>query len=102
MHQELIDFFPITPGFKDQGAGRDAAREVGHSDKRAITLNRIMYSLRRQGPATADEIAARLDLDRLYVRPRVSELKTLGRIVDTGERRRNNGGRFATVWASAR
>jgi len=35
------------------------------------------------------------------VQPRFSELRALGSIVDTGERRQNDSGRNAIVWRAA-
>ena len=37
----------------------------------------------------------------LSVRPRLSELKAMAKIVATGERRRNESGMTATVWRAA-
>jgi predicted ArsR family transcriptional regulator len=48
--------------------------------------------------ATADEIATELGESVLSVRPRVSELRALGEIEETGERRVNESGRRAIVW----
>ena len=50
---------------------------------------------------TADELAARLDMDRWSIRPRTSELKREGRIRDSGTRRPNCTGKRAIVWVSA-
>jgi hypothetical protein len=47
---------------------------------------------------TADEIAKDLNLSVLSVCPRVSELKRLGEIQQTGARRKNESGMTATVW----
>ena len=52
-------------------------------------------------PMTADELAARLDLSILYVRPRVSELVTRGRLVASGKRGRNASGKRAAKWKVA-
>ena len=46
---------------------------------------------------TPDEVAERLALSVLTVRPRCSELVRLGRFVDSGERRANDSGRLAKV-----
>ena len=50
-------------------------------------------------PMTADECARFIQRDRLSVRPRFTELKTAGVIYDTGERRENESGRRAAVFA---
>ena len=52
-------------------------------------------------PMTADELADRLDLSILYVRPRVSELVTRGDLVSSGQRGRNASGKQATKWMVA-
>lgn len=50
---------------------------------------------------TADEVAQRLKLSVLAVRPRITELNKLGQIKATDRRRRNASGRLATVWVAA-
>ena len=47
---------------------------------------------------TADELAARLDMDRWSIQPRTSELKRKGLIRDSGQRRANATGKLAIVW----
>jgi predicted ArsR family transcriptional regulator len=96
---ELI--YPDAPGFKASGPSEDAANIVrGSAAKlRGLVLARIREC---PGGATADEIAAHLDLSVLSVRPRVSELNRNGEIEQTGARRRNASGMTATVWRIAR
>lgn len=102
MNQQAIDFYPVSAGAKVRtGPSREAAQAVTRDSKRERTQRLIVSSLTTDGPATADELADRLKLDRLYVRPRVSEMRKLRQIVDTGKRRRNDGGRSATVWGIA-
>jgi predicted ArsR family transcriptional regulator len=50
---------------------------------------------------TADELAKLLRRSPLSVRPRLSELKALGKVAATGERRRNESGMTATVWRAS-
>ena len=50
---------------------------------------------------TADELAARLDMDRWSIQPRTSELKRKGLIRDSGQRRSNATGKLAIVWVAA-
>lgn len=50
---------------------------------------------------TADELAARLELDRWSIQPRTSELKRKGLIRDSGQRRPNATGKLAIVWIAA-
>jgi hypothetical protein len=53
---------------------------------------------RHPGGLTADEVAAALGESVLSIRPRMSELRRLGEIADTGDRRRNASGHTAAVW----
>jgi hypothetical protein len=50
---------------------------------------------------TADELAARLNMDRWSIQPRTSELKRKGLIRDSGQRRKNATGKLAIVWIAA-
>lgn len=47
---------------------------------------------------TADELAARLGMDRWSIQPRTSELRRKGLIRDSGLRRPNATGKQAIVW----
>jgi predicted ArsR family transcriptional regulator len=59
----------------------------------------LIVKLLKKSPATADEVAARLNQNILYVRPRFSELSAFGLIEATGERRKNAVSlRNAIVW----
>jgi DNA-binding transcriptional regulator LsrR (DeoR family) len=49
---------------------------------------------------TADELAARLNMDRWSIQPRTSELKRKGLIRDSGQRRPNSTGKLAIVWVT--
>jgi hypothetical protein len=49
-------------------------------------------------PLTADEVASRLDLSILYVRPRVSELVARGDLIASGRCGRNASGKPAKKW----
>lgn len=50
---------------------------------------------------TADELAARLGMDRWSIQPRTSELRRKGLIRDSGQRRPNATGKLAIVWIAA-
>jgi hypothetical protein len=90
--------YPYAPGFKEHGGtSEEAARAVTPRVRRCHEA--ILDVLRRRGRLTADEIAADLGMTVLYVRPRVAELRKLGRIrkVD-GTRGRNASGMSAAKW----
>jgi len=62
------------------------------------TRREIIDLIASTRPMTADEIADRLDLPILYVRPRVSELVTRGELVPSGLSGRNASGKSAKKW----
>ena len=60
---------------------------------------KVMEAINASGNGlTADECAEVIVLDKLGVRPRVSELAGKGYLQDSGLRRRNTSGRSAIVW----
>lgn len=96
--EELWPVYPEVPGARPTDTSLAAAESVAET---AETLREAVFGwilLRKGGGSTADETAEALDLSILTVRPRVSELRAQGRIVDSGERRTNASGRRAIVW----
>lgn len=93
--------YPRAPGFKERTTSRDAARaaESGAETLRAEAFAAIAAAGERG--LTADECAADLGRGVLSVRPRVSELRNLGKIAPSGLRRRNESGAGAIAWRAA-
>lgn len=86
------------PGFKETTTSKEAAKEIASS---AIHLRYYaLATLRKHGPMTADECAEKMIPARhpFSIRPRFTELFKSGRIVWTGERRKNSSGMSAKVW----
>tara|TARA_E500000081_G_C6080604_1_gene327541 strand:+ start:645 stop:962 length:318 start_codon:yes stop_codon:yes gene_type:complete len=90
--------YPSSPGYKEDSTSREAAEAMQPcaARMRAAALN-YLESFYPRG-FTADEIAFHLNLSILSIRPRISELNTLGMIEKTGERRKNESGNSAHVW----
>ena len=88
--------YPDAPGWKGQDTSRDAAQSM--APKAAAIRERVWRELRLRGPATPEEVAGRLNLDVMSIRPRFSELKLAGRIEPTGKTRMSRTGRRAKVW----
>lgn len=100
----VLDLFdvPRTEGpFHARGSetSREAAERVQLT--LAARQDAVLAALRFLGPSTAEEIADHLGWDRWVTQPRLSELKLLGRVRKTTERRKNRSGRSATVWSIA-
>jgi transposase len=95
------DTYPTTPGFKEHGgASEEAAERIKES---AATLRRRALDVLKATPAglTADEIASRLNVSILSIRPRISELGKSGSARKSGARRRNRSGMSAAVWLAS-
>ncbi len=90
--------YPSSPGYKEDSTSREAAEAMQPCAARlrlaALNYLESFYPL----GFTADEIAFHLRLSILSIRPRISELNTLGMIEKTGERRKNESGNSAHVW----
>ena len=88
--------YPETPGFKKRGTSKAAADSMKEI---APTLeSEALVNLAVHGDHTADELAFIMGRSILSIRPRLSALLAKGLIVDTGETRRTQSGRYATVW----
>lgn len=92
--------YPNRPGHRgvdtSVAASDDLAPSLGKLQR--IVLGAIDNAGSRG--ATGDEIAARLGWVVYQVRPRTAELRSLGKIVDSGQRRKGASGRWTIVWAS--
>ena len=95
--QYLADYgYPDSPGFREKGGTSEEAAAIVASSStnlRTMALDKI-----RENPATADEVADALGMSVLAIRPRISELRKLGKIVRNGDRRPNASGILAWVW----
>jgi predicted HTH transcriptional regulator len=91
-----VSHYPHAPGWKAQDTAIEAARLI---ESRADTLRAKAYELFKRGfELTPDECAKRLREEKLAIRPRITELFKMNLIIDSGERRRNESGRFAIVY----
>lgn len=88
--------YPAVPAARPTDTSMAAADSV--ADRAATIRDEVLDAIRRRGGLTADEAADAIERDILTVRPRVSELRALGAIEDSKERRANTSGRAAIVW----
>jgi hypothetical protein len=90
--------YPDSPGFKEGDTSREAAEAMA---VRAGTLRRLAYDWICKHPHhTADEVAEALDESPLAIRPRISELRIAGLIINDG-RGLNRSGKAAHLWVAA-
>jgi hypothetical protein len=96
-----MSIYPDAPGHRNVDTSVAAAAAL------APKLGRLQYmaqnAICEAGwlGLTADELAARLDMDRWSIQPRTTELKRKGLIRDSGQRRPNSTGKQAIVWIAA-
>lgn len=93
-----MNVYPDTPGHRNVDTSIAAANALVPKLGR---LQRMTEGAIRDAGAyglTADELAARLGMDRWSIQPRTSELRRKGLVRDSGQRRRNATGKLAIVW----
>jgi predicted transcriptional regulator len=87
--------YPHEPGWRDPETSREAAEAIAGI---AGTLRRLVYDHIRKHPhQTADDIAVALRISTRAIQPRVSELRALGLIINSG-RGKNPSGHSAHLW----
>lgn len=100
MDRGTLDMFaeyPHSPGWKKRETSAEAAAAVAPraSALRARCLAEVAAAPRG---LTGNELAERLGWDICSVRPRLTELDRLGKIRNSGERRKTPSGCSAIVW----
>ncbi len=90
--------YPHAPGHRDIDTSIAAAYAL--HPKLGRLQHMALQAIRNAGAdgLTANELAAKLQLDRSSIQPRTTELRRLGLIRDSGNRRRNITGKQAIVW----
>ncbi len=96
-----MSHYPNAPGHRNVDTSIAAAKAL--SPERGRLQRMALEAFVEVGwlGLTADELAARLDMDRWSIQLSTSELKRLGRIRDGGPRRPNCTGKLAIVWVAA-
>ena len=91
--------YPDQPGFKNTTEETSARSAILVSSKAGILRERVMEVVAK-ADSTADECAEAIGESVLSVRPRLSELRALGKIGPTNKRRKNDSGHSAVVWSA--
>ena len=96
-----MNAYPDAPGHRNVDTSVAAAQALAPILGRLQRL--ALDAIREAGwlGLTADELAARLNMDRWSIQPRTSELRRKGLIRDSGQRRPNATGKLAIVWVAA-
>lgn len=87
--------YPYVPGAQNQRTSHAAADDMA---PKASTYRGMCLAILKKAAHTPDEVAGILDVSVLTIRPRITELKLMGFIEDSGEVRQNASGKMAIVW----
>src|SRR5438105_1442059 len=79
--------YPDAPGFKAKGGTSEQAAKAFTAPAKSLRAAVLDCIRGAAGGLTADEVAAHLGRSNLAIRPRLSELRRQGEIVETTERR---------------
>lgn len=90
--------YPDSPGHRRVDTSASAASAL--SPVLGTLQSAVLSAIRAAGEhgLTTNELAAKLCIDRGSIQPRTSELRRMGRIIDSGRRRPNANGKKAIVW----
>ena len=89
--------YPETPGYQNTDTSKAAADDMAPV---APSLKKLVLSaLRNAGPMATFELADNLKRSYRSLQPRTSELRALGKIADSGQRRIDpDTGKATIVW----
>jgi len=95
----MADLYPDIPGAKGEGITRETSEAAADAIAPAVKLlqGAALRSLASLERATVLECISRTSYTRESLQPRFSELRAMGLIEPTGERRRNPSGKSAAV-----
>ena len=93
--------YPRRAGYQLTDTSKAAAEKLNRGG-REEGMREVVFAAYADGAElTADEAAARLGLETTQVRPRCTQLKKLGLLIDTGKRRENKSGNSTAVLRKA-
>ena len=90
--------YPKSPGHRGVETSIAAANDIAPGLGRLQKLTLATVSEASGYGCTANELADLTGLPREAIQPRTSELRRMGKIVDSGRRRHNPNGKSAIVW----
>ena len=97
-----MSVYPDAPGHRAVDTSIEAADDIAPKLGRLQRLAEMTIREAGEQGLTAEELAARLNLDRWSIQPRTTELSRKGIVRDSGKRRRNATGKRAIVWIASK
>lgn len=95
-----MNLFDYSAGPGHRGIDTSIAAADAIASGAVVLRDKVLATVSAAGPVgvTVVEMAIRQGLDRMGIQPRFSELRAMGRIADSGLRRKNPSGVSAIVW----
>jgi hypothetical protein len=95
----MTDRYPSTPGHKGE-AETSWAAAAGIAPETSRLRRMTLDAIRSRGAVgyTSEELADAIGVPFASAQPRTSELKAVGKLVDSGQRRLNRSGKKSVVW----
>lgn len=90
--------YPDEPGHRGIDTSVAAAEAMSSVSARYQRMALFAIQVAGARGLTAEELAARLGLERTTIQPRTTELRRRGLIRDSAQRRPNRNGHRAIVW----
>lgn len=87
--------YPDTPGHRGIDTSVDAAEAMKPTKSR---LQDDVLKELANSPATSFQLADRMGISYAAIQPRTTELRILGKIIDSGQRHKGDNGRSSIVW----
>jgi len=90
--------YPMTPGHRGVSSSIEAAEKI--KPKVGGMRGRVYGIIKLCGEegTTVEELCAFMKLEAKHVQPRVSELRKLGKVIDSGLKRKSESGVSVIVW----
>jgi len=93
-----MDDYPDEPGHRGVDTSIEAADAIAPKCGRLQRMALAAITQAGWVGLTTDELTHRLGLERYTIQPRTSELRLMGKIIDSRQRRKNRTGKKAIVW----
>jgi predicted ArsR family transcriptional regulator len=92
-----INSYPDYPGAKTTTPETSVLAALQIADRSGHLRDKVLDVLKNRN-CTADEVAEKIGESVLSTRPRLSELRAMGKIIPTPYRHKNASGKSAVVW----
>jgi hypothetical protein len=94
----LFDYYPHVPGHRGISSSIEAAEKIKSTVHTMRDRVHGIIKLAGANGITTEELCQFMKMEAKHTQPRVSELRKLGKVVDSGLRRKSESGVNVIVW----